>query len=126
MSALFKFSIFLVLALAVGISIYLFGSLSDEDMTTVPAETEAPIAPVDPAAKAGIDDDVTDYLFAQHLGSLEGWRAFLTAQRSKLSAQEWPHCWVAPSRVSSQGRQDTKVNFLPLSLASQRSVTIQA
>ncbi len=72
MSALFKSSILLVLALAAAIGLYLYGSLSGEDAARV---AEAPIAPVVPATQ----EELEDYLLAQHIGSLEGWREFLAA-----------------------------------------------
>ena len=89
MGALFKSSIFLALAIAIGVYLYL--SLSDEDVTSVPPEASvAPVAagpaPVAEAAQADIDDDLVDYLAARQIGSLEGWRAFLTAHGSGLHA----------------------------------------
>jgi predicted transglutaminase-like cysteine proteinase len=102
MSALFKFSIFLFLAFAVAISIYLFGPQSEDDVIyepptqeasiapvappSIPPVAEAPVAPVDPAAAAVIDEEL-DYEMAQRIGSLDGWRAFLTAHGSGLHAQ---------------------------------------
>ena len=91
MSALFRSSIFLALAIAIGVYLYL--SLSDEDVTSVPPEAPVasvaagPVAPVAEAAQADIDDDLVDYLAARQIGSLEGWRAFLTAHGSGLHAQ---------------------------------------
>jgi hypothetical protein len=91
MGALFKSSIFLALAIAIGVYLYL--SLSDEDVTSVLPEAPVasvaavPVAPVAEAAQADIDDDLVDYLVAQRIGSLEGWRAFLTAHASGLHAQ---------------------------------------
>ena len=90
MGALFKSSIFLALAIAIGVYLYL--SLSDEDVTSVPPEASVapvaagPVAPVAEAAQADIDDDLVDYLAARQIGSLEGWRAFLTAHGSGLHA----------------------------------------
>ena len=83
MSALFKCLI--ILASAVAISIYLYLSQT-EDVTFVPPEPEALIAPVDAAAKADIDEEL-DYLDAKRIGSLGGWQAFLTAHRSGFYAQ---------------------------------------
>jgi hypothetical protein len=90
MRALVKSSIFLALAVAIGVYLYL--SLSDEDVTSLPPEasvapvTAVPVAPVAEAAQADTDDDLVDYLAARHIGSLEGWRAFLTAHGSGLHA----------------------------------------
>ena len=82
MGALFKSSIFLALAIVIGVYLYL--SLNDEDVTSVPPE--ASVAPVAEAAQADIDDDLVDYLAARQIGSLEGWRAFLSAHGSGLHA----------------------------------------
>ena len=83
MSALFKSSIFLAIVSAIGVYLYFF--LSDVDVTSV--APKASVAPVAEAAHADIDDDLVDFLLAQQIGSLEGWRAFLTAHGSGLHAQ---------------------------------------
>src|SRR5206468_2229467 len=44
------------------------------------------VAPVDPAAAALLDEDL-DYRIAQRIGSLDGWRSFLTAHGSGVHAQ---------------------------------------
>jgi hypothetical protein len=86
MGALFKSSIFLALAIAIGVYLYL--SLSDDDVASVPPEASvASVAAAPEAAQADIDDDLVDYLAARQIGSLEGWRAFLTAHGSGLHAQ---------------------------------------
>ena len=84
MSALLKYVTFLALALAIGFFVY--GALSLEDIAPVPAKQEAVAAPVDPGASASIYEEL-DYRVAQRLGSLEGWRAFLAANRSGVYAQ---------------------------------------
>jgi hypothetical protein len=90
MRALLKSSIFLALVIAIGVYLYL--SLSDEDVTSMPPEASVaplaagPVAPVAEAAQANIDDDLADYLAARHIGTLEGWRAFLAAHGSDLHA----------------------------------------
>jgi hypothetical protein len=82
MSALVKSSIFLALAIVLGVYLYLL--LNDEDIASVPPE--ASVAPVAEAAQADNDDDLVDYLAARQIGSLEGWRAFLSAHGSGLHA----------------------------------------
>ena len=91
MRAFVSSSIFLALAISIGVYLYL--TLSDEDVTSLPPEasvapaTAVPVAPVAEAAQTHIDDDLVDYLAARHIGSLEGWRAFLTAHGSGPHAQ---------------------------------------
>src|SRR3974390_345751 len=135
MSALFKFSTFLVLAFAVAISIYLLGSGSDEDVISDPPTQEAaiapvipappapvpeaPVAPAAPAAQADIDDDLVDYMIARELGSLQGWRAFLIAhgsgshaQSARAEVEKLLHAEKTPAPaaadVSHGGSQDAK------------------
>ena len=50
------------------------------------AKPEVAIAPVAPAAAALLDEDL-DYRIAQRIGSLDGWRSFLTAHGSGVHAQ---------------------------------------
>ncbi|MGO9419949.1 hypothetical protein [Roseiarcus sp.] len=134
MSALFKFSIFLVLALAVSIGIYLYASsLSEGDVTSAPPTQEAPIAnvapiapsakaPVAPAAKVDVDGDLADYMTARERRSLDGWRAFLAAHGSGfhaqlaraeieklLHAEKTPE--PAPAEVSNGGSPDAKTTI---------------
>jgi hypothetical protein len=101
MSALFKFSIFGVLAIAIGVYFYR-PSLFDEyvtfarptwealrtgvAVTPAPPGAEAPGAPMTAAAQADFADDL-DYMVARKLGSLNGWRAFLDAHGNGPHAQ---------------------------------------
>ncbi len=101
MSAVVKVSIFLGLALAAGIGIYLdVWSPSDDDVASAPPTDQAPLAsvapppiaprdtaPVAPAAKVDVDGDLTDYMNARQRRSLDGWRAFLAAHGSGFHAQ---------------------------------------
>ncbi len=101
MSALFKFSIFGVLAIAIGVYLYrpsLFDdyvtfarSTWEARLTGVAANpatpsAEAPGAPMTPASQADFADDL-DYMVARKLGSLNGWRAFLDAHGNGPHAQ---------------------------------------
>ena len=98
MKALFKYAIVLALGLAVGF--YVHGLLSLEDVAKLKwldeinviinkpfaAARPAAVAPIDPAAAALLDEDL-DYRIAQRIGSLDGWRSFLTAHGSGVHAQ---------------------------------------
>ena len=50
------------------------------------AARPAAVAPIDPAAAALLDEDL-DYRIAKRIGSLDGWRSFLTAHGSGVHAQ---------------------------------------
>ena len=56
------------------------------DIAPVPVKGEAPVANVERAPSASIDEQL-DYLAAKRLGSLAGWRAFLAAHASGAYAQ---------------------------------------
>ena len=79
-----------VLALAVGVGCYVvLGPPSLEDLVPMPAERNTEVIPVGrtpPASPASIDEEV-DYIFAERLASLEGWRAFLATHPSGTYAQ---------------------------------------
>ena len=85
MSTLLKYAIFLGLAVAIGFYI-LYGPERPEDIAPIPIKRGAPVAHVEPAPSASIDEEL-DYLVAKRLGSLEGWRAFLAAHGSGAYAQ---------------------------------------
>jgi len=80
-----KYAIFLVLVVASGFYI-VHGPVSLEDIAPVPVKREAPVAHVEPAPSASIDEEL-DHLVAERLGSLAGWRAFLAAHASGAYAQ---------------------------------------
>jgi hypothetical protein len=99
MNALFKYAIVLSLGLAVGFIVK--GPLNLEDVAKfkwldeitvilnkalVSAKPAADVVPIDPAAAALIDEEL-DYRIAQRIGSLDGWRSFLTAHGSGVHAQ---------------------------------------
>ena len=79
-----------VLALAVGVGCYVvLGPPSLEDLVPMPADRNTEVIPVGrtpPASPASIDEEV-DYIFAERLASLEGWRAFLATHPSGTYAQ---------------------------------------
>ena len=62
---------------------YFYGSLDAENAMLVPPSPGAGVAS---SANADIDE-VLDYRIAQHVGSIEGWRSFLTAHGSGAHAQ---------------------------------------
>jgi hypothetical protein len=78
------------LALAVGVGCYVvLGPLGLEDLVPMPADRNAAVIPVGrtpPASPASIDEEV-DYMVAERLASLAGWRAFLDAHPSGAYAQ---------------------------------------
>jgi hypothetical protein len=80
-----KYAIFLALAVASGVYI-VHGPVSLEDIAPIPLKGEAPVAHVEPAPSASVDEEL-DYLVAERLGSLAGWRAFLAAHASGAYAQ---------------------------------------
>ena len=80
-----KYAIFLVLVVASGFYI-VHGPVSLEDIAPIPVDREAPVAHVEPALSASVDEEL-DYLVAERLGSLAGWRAFLAAHASGAYAQ---------------------------------------
>ena len=98
MKTLFKYAIVLALGLALGF--YVHGLQSLEDVAKLKwldeinviinkpfvAARPAAVAPVDPAAAALRDEDL-DYRIARRIGSLDGWRSFLTAHGSGVHAQ---------------------------------------
>ena len=98
MKTLFKYAIVLALGLALGF--YVHGLLSLEDVAKlkwldeinviinkpVVAARPAVVPSVDLAAAALLDEDL-DYRIAQRIGSLDGWRSFLTAHGSGVHAQ---------------------------------------
>ena len=98
MKTLFKYAIVLALGLVLGF--YVHGLLSLEDVAKLKwldeinaiinkpfvAARPAAVAPVDPAAAALLDEDL-DYRIARRIGSLDGWRSFLTAHGSGVHAQ---------------------------------------
>jgi hypothetical protein len=98
MKTLFKYAIVLALGLALGF--YVHGLLSLEDVAKLKwldeinviikkpfvAARPAVVPSVDPAAAALLDEDL-DYRIAQRIGSLDGWRSFLTAHGSGVHAQ---------------------------------------
>ena len=98
MKTLFKYAIVLALRLALGF--YVHGLLSLEDVAKlkwldeinviinkpVVAARPAVVPSVDLAAAALLDEDL-DYRIAQRIGSLDGWRSFLTAHGSGVHAQ---------------------------------------
>ena len=79
-----------VLALAIGVGCYVvLGPLSLEDFISMPADQNAeviPVEPTPPASSASVDEEL-DYMAAEHLASLAGWRAFLAAHPSGAYAQ---------------------------------------
>ena len=93
MKTLFKYAIVLALGLALGF--YVHGLLSLEDVAKLKwldeinviikkpfvAARPAVVPSVDLAAAALLDEDL-DYRIAQRIGSLDGWRSFLTAHGS--------------------------------------------
>src|SRR6202044_2117281 len=98
MKTLFKYAIVLALGLVLGF--YVHGLLSLEDVAKlkwldeinviinkpVVAARPAVVPSVDLAAAALLDEDL-DYRIAQRIGSLDGWRSFLTAHGSGVHAQ---------------------------------------
>jgi hypothetical protein len=98
MKTLFKYAIVLALGLAVGF--YVRGLLSLEDVAKLKwldeinaiinkpfvAARPAAVPSVDPAVAALLDEDL-DHRIAQRIGSLDGWRSFLTAHGSGVHAQ---------------------------------------
>jgi hypothetical protein len=100
MSALFKYVIVPLCLLATGF--YAYGSLNGktfealngevfqsayrEVSALMPARRETAADPIDPASAANIDEEL-DYLVARRLGSLAGWRAFLSAHGSGVHAE---------------------------------------
>ena len=85
MGTALKYAIFLALVVASGFYI-VYGPVSLEDIAPIPVKMEAPVAQVEPAPSASIDEEL-DYLVAKRLGSLAGWRAFLAAHGSGAYAQ---------------------------------------
>ena len=96
MRTLLGLAIFLVLASAVAVGVYVYKSSPNEDET---ATQDAPIAgaarppadpgagaPVAPAGQANVDRELADYMIARELRSINGWRAFLAAHSSGLRA----------------------------------------
>jgi hypothetical protein len=79
-----------ILALAVGVGCYVvLGPLSPEDLVPIAADRNAaviPVEPTPPASPASIDEQL-DYMVAQRLASLEGWRAFLDVHPGGAYAQ---------------------------------------
>jgi hypothetical protein len=79
-----------ILALAVGVGCYVvLGPLSPEDLVPIAADRNAeviPVEPTPPASPASIDEQL-DYMAAQRLASLEGWRAFLDVHPGGAYAQ---------------------------------------
>src|SRR5208282_491318 len=80
-----KYAILLALVVASGFYI-VYGPVSLEDIAPIPVKREAPVAQVEPAPSASIDEE-RDYLVAKRLGSLAGWRGFLAAHGSSVYAQ---------------------------------------
>ncbi len=85
MGTALKYAIFLALVVASGFYI-VYGPVSLEDIAPIPVKREAPVAQVELAPSASIDEEL-DYLVAKRLGSLAGWRAFLAAHGSGAYAQ---------------------------------------
>jgi hypothetical protein len=76
-----------VLALAVGVGSYMvLGPFSLEDLVPLTADRNAAVIPVEPTPPASVDEEL-DYMAAEHLASLAGWRAFLDAHPSGAYAQ---------------------------------------
>ena len=61
---------------------YVYGSLGGEDVALVPAKPAAAV----PSASVNLDEAL-DYRMAERVGSLEGWRAFLSAHPGGFYAQ---------------------------------------
>jgi hypothetical protein len=72
-----------------GPSRVVLGPLSLEDLVPMPADRNTEVIPVGrtpPASPASIDEEV-DYMVAERLASLEGWRAFLAGHQRGAYAQ---------------------------------------
>ena len=99
MKTFFKYAIVLTLGLAIGFIVN--GPLNLEDVAKlkrleqinviinkvfVAAKSEQGAVPIDRAAAALVDEEL-DYRIAQRIGSLDGWRSFLSAHGSGVHAQ---------------------------------------
>jgi hypothetical protein len=99
MSAPFKYAFVLALALAFGFCIHARPSLEEIAKLAWPGEInviinkavarlkpQAAVFAVDPASAARVTEDL-DYRIAERIGSVEGWRSFLTVHGSGVHAQ---------------------------------------